>query len=42
MARAARAWAVANLGPHRTAAAYEALYEGLAGRAERQALTRLA
>lgn len=32
MARAARAWALANLGPGRTAAAYEAVYDGLAGR----------
>jgi glycosyltransferase involved in cell wall biosynthesis len=29
MGRAARAWALANLGPARTAAAYEALYEGM-------------
>ncbi|HEX8274886.1 MAG TPA: glycosyltransferase family 4 protein [Longimicrobiaceae bacterium] len=34
MGRAARAWALANLGPERTAAAYEALYERLAGGAE--------
>ncbi|MET0400007.1 MAG: glycosyltransferase family 4 protein [Longimicrobiaceae bacterium] len=32
MARAARAWALANLGPDRTAAAYEAVYDGLAER----------
>ncbi len=29
MGRAARAWALANLGPERTAAAYEELYEGM-------------
>lgn len=34
MGRAARAWALANLGPERTAAAYEALYDRLAGGTE--------
>jgi glycosyltransferase involved in cell wall biosynthesis len=32
MAHAARAWALVNLGSDRTAAAYEAVYDGLAGR----------